>query len=337
VGDVEFTTTWSVGSTATHFHIRKTTEMAQALVDFVVDHRDANIVELGVAQGGSTALVALLGAPRRLVAIEYDAEPVVALADFLERERLTDRIHAHYGVDQADRERVAAIVDDELGREPIDLVIDDASHLLAETTSSFETLFPRLRPGGWFLIEDWAWQQQVADRLYAVAAKKGETPDQVVARKIDAAVGDPNHPEHQMASTQFAAKLDAVLRGPSGPDQAATEAEMAAEVERMLADADHPRHEEAVRKLAAMQADGGAPVSDGPEAPTADSRHPESDEILLRLIYQLVMSQIARPDVISEIVVDQWWVKVRRGPAPLDPRSFRVADLFRDHFGLLTS
>ena len=36
-------------------------------------------------------------------------------------------------------------------------MIDDASHLLAPTRSSFNCIFPRVRPGGWFVIEDWAW------------------------------------------------------------------------------------------------------------------------------------------------------------------------------------
>lgn len=40
---------------------------------------------------------------------------------------------------------------------PIDIVIDDASHLYGPTKRSFETLFPELRPGGLYIIEDWAW------------------------------------------------------------------------------------------------------------------------------------------------------------------------------------
>ena len=48
------------------------------------------------------------------------------------------------------------ILDHEFVDESIDLVIDDASHLYVETKASFEELFPRLRPGGLFIIEDWA-------------------------------------------------------------------------------------------------------------------------------------------------------------------------------------
>ena len=37
------------------------------------------------------------------------------------------------------------------------MVVDDASHLYEPTKKSFETLFPLLRPGGLYIIEDWAW------------------------------------------------------------------------------------------------------------------------------------------------------------------------------------
>ena len=42
------------------------------------------IFELGIAQGGSLAMLALLGDPERLVAVEFTPQPVRALADCLE-------------------------------------------------------------------------------------------------------------------------------------------------------------------------------------------------------------------------------------------------------------
>jgi hypothetical protein len=54
---------------------------------------------------------------------------------------------------------------DEFGTTPVDLVIDDASHLYDESRASFETLFPLLHPGGLYIIEDWRWQHDVADRI----------------------------------------------------------------------------------------------------------------------------------------------------------------------------
>lgn len=37
------------------------------------------------------------------------------------------------------------------------MVIDDASHTYELTRKSFEILFPLLKPGGLYIIEDWAW------------------------------------------------------------------------------------------------------------------------------------------------------------------------------------
>ena len=114
-----------------------------------------NFVELGIASGGSAALTALVAPPRKLVAVDLKANRVEALDELIAERGLRERVLLHYGVDQADRERLASILDDEFGDEPLGLVIDDASHRLEETRASFETLFPRLRPGGLFVIEDW--------------------------------------------------------------------------------------------------------------------------------------------------------------------------------------
>ena len=51
---------------------------------------------------------------------------------------------------------IRQLVESELGG-PIDLVIDDASHAYHPTLLSFEALFPLLRSGGCYAIEDWAW------------------------------------------------------------------------------------------------------------------------------------------------------------------------------------
>ncbi len=120
-----------------------------------------NLFELGIYEGGSTALLSLLFRPQRMVAIDLTSERAPALDAFVETRALTDVVHAHFGVDQADRTRLETIVADEFGAEPLDLVIDDASHLLAETIASFNVLYPRLRPGGLFVLEDWSWDHHV--------------------------------------------------------------------------------------------------------------------------------------------------------------------------------
>jgi len=115
-----------------------------------------NVLELGIYRGGSVVLWNELLQPARLSAIDHDQpREDETLRQYLASDRGRG-VRLHWGVDQADRtalERVLA--DDDL--EPLDLVVDDGSHMLDLTTTSFDILFPRLRPGGWYLIEDWAW------------------------------------------------------------------------------------------------------------------------------------------------------------------------------------
>jgi len=151
-------------STPDAFCIRKPRPLVESTVALVRRTRPARIVEVGIASGGSAALLALIAQPVGLVAIERDDTPVEALTALIAARALP--VSTHYGVDQADRERVGAIVAAAFGSDPIDLVIDDASHRFEATRATFETLFPRLRPGGVYVIEDWNWQLRLA---YALA------------------------------------------------------------------------------------------------------------------------------------------------------------------------
>jgi len=164
VGDVEFRCSFEEGSEPHRFFICKNRPLLEQYLDAFDSFPAANMVELGIAQGGSAALTALVAPPRKLVALDLIDNRVEALDDLIERLGLAERIRPYYGVDQADRARLQEILDDEFGDEPLDLVIDDASHRLEETRASFETLFPRLRPGGLFLIEDWN-QQRLSGAL----------------------------------------------------------------------------------------------------------------------------------------------------------------------------
>jgi hypothetical protein len=53
--------------------------------------------------------------------------------------------------DQSDTVALRKLVE---GRAPFDLVIDDGSHIASDVIASFGVLFPAVRPGGWYVIED---------------------------------------------------------------------------------------------------------------------------------------------------------------------------------------
>jgi SAM-dependent methyltransferase len=162
VGEIEFHCDVERGSVPKRFFIGKDRRMVEAYLDVLDSFQGGRIVELGIGSGGSVALAALVTSPMKLVAVELDENRVEALDQLLRDLNLTTRIRPHYGVDQANRTGLGAIIDEEFADQPLDLVIDDASHRLDETRSSFESLFPRLRPGGLFLLEDWNYQHRLS-------------------------------------------------------------------------------------------------------------------------------------------------------------------------------
>ncbi len=121
------------------------------------DFRAESIVELGIWDGGSTALWFELFQPEKLVAMDLLTKGDSGyFREYVSSHGLQSRLSTHWGVDQSDSAQVASIVGAEFSR-PLDLVIDDASHMYEQTKASFELLFPMLRPGGLYIIEDWAW------------------------------------------------------------------------------------------------------------------------------------------------------------------------------------
>ena len=162
VGHTEFVFGFGGHSSGDRLFIRKGPRLVERYVEICKHFRHGAIVELGIAAGGSTALISLLAQPRKLVACELHDKPVAALTEFIDTHGASATVRPFYGVNQSDRARLAEIIDTEFPDQRLDLVIDDASHLYDETRASFEVLYPRLRPGGIFVIEDWK-----ADRLRA--------------------------------------------------------------------------------------------------------------------------------------------------------------------------
>jgi predicted O-methyltransferase YrrM len=169
-----------IDSTPERFVLMKSRQDLDRYVGLIAELTPERIVELGIFRGGSTALLMELAEPERLLAIEYESEPVEALETYLARKGLGDTCRTEYGMDQADRERLVRLLDRTFGTAPLDLVIDDASHFGPETRASFEILFPRLRPGGVYVIEDWSWHIQGLDL-------PGESMAELVSELIAAA------------------------------------------------------------------------------------------------------------------------------------------------------
>jgi predicted O-methyltransferase YrrM len=155
VGATQFVFGFGGQSSGDRLFIQKPQRLVERYVEICKQFRQGAIVELGIAAGGSTALISLLAQPRKLVACELHDKPVAALTEFIDTHGASATVRPFYGVNQSDRARLAEIIDTEFPDQRLDLVIDDASHLYNETRASFEVLYPRLRPGGMFVIEDW--------------------------------------------------------------------------------------------------------------------------------------------------------------------------------------
>jgi hypothetical protein len=103
---------------------------------------DVNIVEFGVSHGGSLEMWRdYFGPKARITGVDVD--PRCAHLG-------GDQIDVVIG-DQQDRGFLGLLAD-KLG--PIDIVIEDGGHTMGQQLATFEGLWPRVRDGGVFLIED---------------------------------------------------------------------------------------------------------------------------------------------------------------------------------------
>jgi SAM-dependent methyltransferase len=137
-------------------YVHKDAAFVAAIDEILRRVRPRHMVELGILDGGSAIYWQHRYDLKRLVAV--DIAPAAAhFTNYLSRNKLTDAVRVHLGIDQADRDRLRGVIEGEFGGESIDAVIDDASHHYQATKAAFETTFPYLRAGGAYVIEDWAW------------------------------------------------------------------------------------------------------------------------------------------------------------------------------------
>jgi predicted O-methyltransferase YrrM len=140
-------------STADAFTIVKHEPYLSVYEDLASDFSPRSILELGIFQGGSYVFLDKLFKPQRMSAVEISPQPVAPLMRYVAG---MENRFVHFSISQSDREILEQVVRDELADE-LDLVVDDASHTYEGTKASFEILFPLLRPGGIYVIEDWSW------------------------------------------------------------------------------------------------------------------------------------------------------------------------------------
>ena len=149
---------WELGDQC--FHLHKSRRMIDEYDEFWDRHQDfqqSHVLELGIFDGGSIAFWQEMWNPQRFVGIDLGNRGDSAYFTQWKQSRgLENRVKTYWGTDQTDATTLPKIVREDFNGQ-LDLVIDDASHMYAQTKASFELLFPLLRPGGLYIIEDWSW------------------------------------------------------------------------------------------------------------------------------------------------------------------------------------
>ncbi|MDH4169915.1 MAG: class I SAM-dependent methyltransferase [Acidimicrobiia bacterium] len=287
-------------STPERFLLRKPPHMVDAYAALLEDLRPDVVVDLGIFDGACAAFVAKYCAPTTLAAIDI-LESFPALDEFVISHGLEESLTIHPGVDQADRDSVLRAVDAAAGEQPVDLVIDDASHLYHPTMTSFEALFPRLRSGGRFIIEDWAIGPLASERVQRALIKKKPK------LKHDSETRTLIHEfvlRTTSAHTDFEL-LDPIAEAVGFPPTKDPITSILTTFLLQVADG-------SLDGLRSFLEDFLAPLP--PRRPFAD------------VVLELLRLHAIGPDIITDITVTEWWVEVVRGPQPLHPRDFRVGE-----------
>lgn len=161
------------------FTLKKPRHLIERYRSLASEFNQCKLAEVGLWDGGSTAFFSLIFKPKTLLGFELATKPLTELESFLEASSLKDNVHIHLGFDQADSSAMSAVVDKRCSGE-LDLVVDDASHLYQPTAITFDTLFPRVRPGGLYIIEDWSHEHQMASSI-SRAIQAGMVPEDKLA------------------------------------------------------------------------------------------------------------------------------------------------------------
>jgi predicted O-methyltransferase YrrM len=139
----------------THQYVQSYERIKCELNEFRTSKTKNNVIEIGIFRGGSTPFLYKFFDANHLVCFDRIKDCVPSIERFKSTVPYGN-VRAHYGIDQADREAVMRIVTTDFD-DPIDLVVDDASHMYEKSKATFEAVFPYMRPGGIYVIEDWTW------------------------------------------------------------------------------------------------------------------------------------------------------------------------------------
>jgi len=313
VGDVSLAVVdWGAhfrGEAPEPLDLRKPRDLVEAYEDVLPDPAPAGspgpvVVELGMHTSGSAAYLLAALPDATVVTVDLSPHPVPELADLAARLDAGSRLHVLQPLEQTDP-RLGDRIDEVVGSASLHLVIDDASHRFGPTVGSFEALFPRLAPGGRYLIEDWGqalpWAQVLLDALAGAGPRPLADIEAAIAVVLDSEAS-------AMARASLVPWTATALADPTLAHHALV---------RTWWDDLERRSDPAARTLVEVL---GGPADERP---------------LAALAAALVAAPITQPDLVAAVRLTRHWIEVERGPARLDPATFRWHDVVRDPLGVL--
>ncbi|MSU63647.1 MAG: hypothetical protein EXS31_14820 [Pedosphaera sp.] len=118
-----------------------------------------NVLLIGSGENGSAAFWSEVLQPQKMVVIDpADAPESSFFLSYVAAQGLQERVKTHWSTDPLDTAGLVKILDEEFN-EPLDLVIDGGGAPFYEPAKDlFEFLFPRLREGGFYFLENWGWK-----------------------------------------------------------------------------------------------------------------------------------------------------------------------------------
>jgi len=122
-------------------------------------YKPIKFLEIGVAEGGSLNYFS-----------DYFAHPKTEITGIdlyypMQEPNFRENIQ-FYECDQNDRKKLNEIASKH-GK--FDVILDDGAHTVKETKNCFEVLFKHVKPGGYYLIEDWT-AELIGDKFKGMIA-----------------------------------------------------------------------------------------------------------------------------------------------------------------------
>jgi predicted O-methyltransferase YrrM len=137
------------------FYMAKSPVYLDSYAALLEGRRVRSILEVGVFRGGSMVYFDRVYRPDLVVGVDWHADPLPRLREYIASQAFSE-MHLHQGVHQASRADMEWVIDRHF-KDGVDLVVDDASHWYEETKATFEIVFPHVRPGGVYVVEDPDW------------------------------------------------------------------------------------------------------------------------------------------------------------------------------------